>query len=701
MLEEKNLSWKLPAVIALAGCLLYAASLRFGFTYQDDDVLILERLNFLRNSGNILAAFRHDVFFQLRGIGAYYRPLLTLSFMLDARLGGAAPFVYHLTNLLLHLLASFLLFRLLIKMKYNRTPAFYFSLLFTLHPAISQAVYWIPGRNDSLLAVFSFSAFIAALNFWEDGGRRYAAWHILFFALALFTKETAVALIPVCLLYRLWIDGKPLTSADLLPASGWGAAAVLFFLLRHSFLPNTPDIFFLGMGAASNILIVLPYLGSILFPVHLVVMAVQQDMPVIYGLVTLGAIAVALAVSKEKRWNRIAFGSAWFLLFLLPSCSSAESYFMAHRMYLPFLGVILVLLEIDRVKSFKGTGTAVLGAAALAILPAITVLHGRNFKDRLSYWQNTAANSPTSERAQNGLAAALASEGRMNEAVAYFKKALRLNPGYSEAHDSWAFFLAGQGWDEEADEHYREALALDPKRAETYNRWGILAAKQNRAAEAIARYGQALRLRPDFAEAHYNWGRALAAGNKPEEAAAHFREALRIDPDLRGVHYALGLVLAGQGRQEEAAAHFREAVARINPDDDEDYNNWGVVLAMQGREEEAAARYREALRINPANAEAHQNLGLVLAERGRLKEAVAQYNAALRLNPDYPEAHNSLGIALVNEGSLDEAIKHFRAALKAVPGDPKAQANLRIVLALKSRRTPPPGKSGPERDRVR
>ncbi|MDO8803695.1 MAG: tetratricopeptide repeat protein [Elusimicrobiota bacterium] len=680
MPEEKNLSWKLPAFIALAGCLLYAASLRFGFTYLDDDILILDHMNFLRNAGNILSAFRHDVFFQPHAAFVFYRPLLTLSFMLDAQLGGAAPFVYHLTNLLLHLLSSILLFRLLIKMKYNSAPAFYLSLFFTLHPAISQAVYWIPGRNDSLLAVFSISAFLAALNFWKTGRRRYAAWHILFFALALFTKETAVALVPVCLLYRLLIDKKPLASTGLFLAPGWAAAMSLYFLLRHFVMANPTDIFSLGLGAAANILIVLPYLGNILFPFHLPVVAVQRDLPVIYGLIMLALTACALAVSKAKRWDRIAFGSAWFLLFLIPSNSISSSYFMAHRMYLPFIGVILVLLEIDRVKDFKGKGAAVLGAAALAVFPSVTFLHGRNFKDRMSYWQNAAANSPNSERAKHGLGSALAAAGRLDEAGSYFEEALWIDPGYYHAHYSWACFLAGQGRDEEADGHFRAALAIAPKDAEIYNRWGMLAAGQGRPAEAIARYGYALRLRPDLAEAHYNWGRALAAANEPEEAAAHFREALRIDPDLRGVRYGLGMVLAGQGRDEEAAALFREAAARINPGDDEDYNNWGVVLAMQGRKEEAEARYREALRINPENAEAHQNLGLDLVEQGRLEEAAAQYSAALRLNPGYPEAHNSLGILLVKEGRLDEALKHFRAALKAAPGDPKAQANLRITL---------------------
>ena len=685
MPEEKNITWKLTAFIALAGCLLYAASLRFGFSYMDDEILILDRLNFLSNTGNVLEAFRQDVFLQPRGTLAFYRPLLTLSFMLDAQLGGAAPFFYHLTNVLLHLAASVLVFRVLLKLKYGTAPAFFFSLFFTLHPAISQAVYWIPGRNDPMLAVFCLAAFLAALNFWETGKRRYAAWHLVFFALALFTKETAVALVPVCLLYRIWIDKKKLKATGPLLASGWAAVTVLYFVIRHSILADPQDVVIQVLGAAANILVVLPYLGNILYPDHLPVLAMHRDMPLLHGLIALALVACALALSKEKRWNRIAFGCAWFLLFLLPSNTIFRPYFMAHRMYLPFLGVLMVLLEIDWLKNFKGKGAAILAAAALAVFPAVTALHGRNFKDRLSYWRNAAANSASSATARNGLAIALATAGRFNEAEAYFKEALELDPGYYKAHDAWASFLTIQARYKEADEHYRQALQFEPEHAKVYNGWGLLFARQGRLAEAIERYKQALRIRPDLAEAHYNWGRALAGQNKPEQAAEHFREALRLDPDLRDAHYEWGLALAGQGREEEAAAHFREAVSRIQPDDDEAYNNWGAVLARQGRTEEAAALYQEALRINPANAEAHQNLGLALADLGRFAQAGAEHRAALRLRPGYAEAHNSLGIVLVKEGRLDEALKHFRAALKDAPGDARAKENLKIVQALKNR----------------
>ncbi|UCD55136.1 MAG: hypothetical protein JSV93_06410, partial [Candidatus Omnitrophota bacterium] len=166
-------------LIACLGFLVYSQTLFFDFTYLDDNVLILGNRKFLSKLSNIPQAFRQDVFFSYED--AYYRPLLTISFILDAQLPFAlypspkpSPqrgegrvrgrgeqgkgFSYHLTNIVIHLLAACLLFLLLIKLKYREGLAIFFSLIFTVHPVLTQAVAWLPGRNDSLLAVFIFSS---------------------------------------------------------------------------------------------------------------------------------------------------------------------------------------------------------------------------------------------------------------------------------------------------------------------------------------------------------------------------------------------------------------------------------------------------------------------------------------------------------------------------------------------------------------
>ncbi len=188
-------------IILTIGLLLYFKSLFFDFTYLDDNTLILNNLPFLQKAGNFFTAFTQQVFQVAHGNSVYYRPLLTVSLMPDAMLGGASPFFYHLTNIVIHLIAACLVYKLITKLKYPNGAAFLLSLIFVTHPALTHAVSWIPGRNDSLLTVFILASFIFFLNYLENRKNSQIFWSVLFFLLALLTKETALALPVVCFVY--------------------------------------------------------------------------------------------------------------------------------------------------------------------------------------------------------------------------------------------------------------------------------------------------------------------------------------------------------------------------------------------------------------------------------------------------------------------------------------------------------------------
>ena len=146
------------------GFLTYIWTIFFSFIYFDDQELILNNLFFLKNLGNIPAAFVTDAFRILHTSAAYYRPLLTISLMMDAQLSGSSPFFYHLTNVVIHIVTSCVVFIFLQKIKIKREISFLFSIIFTVHPLLSQTVAWIIARDDSLLALFSLLSFIFFFN---------------------------------------------------------------------------------------------------------------------------------------------------------------------------------------------------------------------------------------------------------------------------------------------------------------------------------------------------------------------------------------------------------------------------------------------------------------------------------------------------------------------------------------------------------
>src|SRR5439155_23733708 len=86
----------LMLVLATACAYLYALP---NHLLWDDDVLVADNA-YIRNFSYVPAAFTTDLF---RNHSAHYRPVQTLSLMVDYALWGLNPFGYHLTNVLLHL----------------------------------------------------------------------------------------------------------------------------------------------------------------------------------------------------------------------------------------------------------------------------------------------------------------------------------------------------------------------------------------------------------------------------------------------------------------------------------------------------------------------------------------------------------------------------------------------------------------------
>ena len=526
------------AAIAAAGLLLYAHSLRYRFTYFDDAYLILEHQYFLRSPANLLQAFRQEVLFLPAGEGAYYRPLFIVSAMLDARLGGASPLPYRLTNLLLHLLASCLVFRLLTKLRHSEKAAFFFSLFFALHPLAVQAVCWIPGRDDSLLAVFCLLAFLSALDHWETGATRDALFSIASFALAMFSRETAAMLIPLLLFYRLRVAERPARGGVLLLGAGWMATVGLWLWLRHCALPQPTAL--TASRAVESLLdnspLVAPYFGNVLLPFHLAALAATRDMPVAFGLAAAAGVALALFFSKTRDWRKAAFGAAWFLLFLLPSLAAPN--FRADRVYPSLFGAILVLLEVDWLKDFQPRWKAALAAAVLVALSAAAFAHSLDFRDRLSFWSSAVAASPRLAQAHSGLADALKSAGRLDEAEREYGSALALDDSQPRTHNNLGAIYFEEGRLALAEQEYKKELSAHPRSDVALLNLGALYYDQGRLKEAEDCWVKGTESNPSYVDAWSYLALLYYRQGRLDEAAGSLRRlkdlgAIAEFPDLR------------------------------------------------------------------------------------------------------------------------------------------------------------------------
>ncbi|HUI41614.1 MAG TPA: tetratricopeptide repeat protein [Terriglobia bacterium] len=191
------------------------------------------------------------------------------------------------------------------------------------------------------------------------------------------------------------------------------------------------------------------------------------------------------------------------------------------------------------------------------------------------------------------------------------------------AHYNLASALASEGKLDEAVTNFAEAARAQPTDATAENGWGAALEAQGNLSAASAHYREALRLEPDDPDALYNLGNCLLQRDDFAAAAEQFRRLVQLRPDDSGARGKLaralgaaGTVLAGENRLDDAIRDFRESLA-LAPDSADAYNNLGGALARKGELAEAETDFERALQLNPGHSQARNNLRLVREEMTR------------------------------------------------------------------------------------
>jgi tetratricopeptide (TPR) repeat protein len=314
-------------------------------------------------------------------------------------------------------------------------------------------------------------------------------------------------------------------------------------------------------------------------------------------------------------------------------------------------------------------------AGALHLLGALALQAGRP-QDALACLDQAVALDPTNALVRCRRALACVALGRPGEAVAGYHEALharhdldaafeRLAEGLRQAsggteegalsataHNERGVALARQGKLDEAVACFRRALELRPTSGTARGNLGLVLAKEGRLVEAVACYEQALCFEPDSAETHVNLGNALRDQGKLDAALARYRRAAQVRPDLVEAYLALGQLLGRQERLAEAEEYYRQGLS-ARPASPALLVPLGNNLQRQGRLEEARAVTEQALRADPSSAEAHNLLGVIEVQFGRPDDALACFERALEIRPDLPNAHVNRAMIWLMYGDLE------------------------------------------------
>lgn len=492
---------------------------------------------------------------------ANWHPLTWISLMADAEtakwilwifdmeLGKQNSGVYHLTNLLLHILNTLLLFAMLRRATGFAWRSAFVAALFAVHPLHVESVAWVAERKDVLSTMFWMLTMLAYVSYAEKPNTRRYLLVVLAFVLGLMAKPMLVSLPLVLLLMDIWPlrrltltqkhekqKNKPamltwrdlvLEKVPLFVISAISCGITIYAQMSGDAVAGV-DLYPMGARVANATVAAITYIIKMIWPVRLTSLYIHPgtSLPVWQTMVcTLALIAITfIAVRAARKRPYITAGWFWYLITLVPVIGLVQvgKQAMADRYtYVPLIGLFIIiawgipdLLGLGMApgkKPSRAVAALLAVLAALAVLPLMAVAH-----TQVGYWQNSITLfshdvevNPGNSLAHNNIANILVDSGKVDMAIGHYHKALKYHPEYTDARYNFAIALSVQGNVREAERQYRRVLRESPGFAEAHNNYGTLLAKLGRLDEAIDQFREALEIEPTLESAQKNLQKAL------------------------------------------------------------------------------------------------------------------------------------------------------------------------------------------------
>ncbi|MCK5594683.1 tetratricopeptide repeat protein [bacterium] len=511
-------------VLILAGIAAYLTSFQNSFVWDDIGLITINPyIKSWKHIGDIFTSF---LYYKTGDGGTFYRPIVSLSFLIDYSIWKGNPVGYHLTNLLLHVTNAILLYKIIFALFKEEKTAFFTSLLFVVHPIHTEAIAYISGRADPISILFMLSSLLLFITYGSQNKFRGMFFSVVFYMLALLTKEYAIIFVLLLAAYGICFKPKIKLRYYLI----FFAISLIYGLARLALLKNEAGVFLFKQNInIAHLLLVTgssftEYLRLLLFPINLhyqrelhVPSSILQPMGILSVLIPLVFILFVIIFRKKKP---VLFGSIWFMICLIPYQSALQlnAELTEHWLYFPSIGIFLIISSFltSRIRNAKYKhvlNTARYAFFALIIIPGIvfTNFQSRHWKDEITLYNHILRFRPNEPRVHNNLGNAYATERKYDDALAHFKKAVEIAPAYSTA-----FFNMGTVYLEKqqfytAATQFQKALTLNPSYtkarlylAETYNRLGLTYYKQKNYQKARESWIKALKIHSTHSGAKKN-----------------------------------------------------------------------------------------------------------------------------------------------------------------------------------------------------
>lgn len=590
----KSYKWRHIIVISLICFAAYANTLSMNFVW--DDLYQIKENSQIKSLKNIPSMFMSEVWAGVEGghRSPYYRPLFTISLAIDYFLWGENPSGFHLTNIILHFLATLVIYFLTARIASSYKAAFFSGLLFAVHPVHTEAVAWISGRNEMLSALFMFLSFYLYLLFREKKLKIYMAGAVLAYFLALLSKEIAITLPAIIFLYEIYATDSSINSSIKRKLTGpilYMIVIIPYIALRLSILSmQTWTSYPIEQRLYTGFDILIRYLKMLILPVGL---KLHYEIPIKKSLLegdVLTSIIIFFLVTvgfflTKKFDKRVFFGFLFLMVTLFPVSGFPTiiqpSPMAVRYLYIPSFGFALVLgvllqiynsgtshgdidsnVEVHPKKYMKAMNT--LWILLISALFIVTFQQNYVWKDQLSFAVQRVKDAPNYAVAHYDLGLELSKLKQYDDAINEFNKALSLKPDFISAYNNLGAVYMEKGLYDEALSLLKKTVKMGLANANIYYNIGIISGSKGFYDESIEAFQNALRLRPNDANIRYNLGVVYFRKGLLDDAEREFRYSLNIKPDNANARYNLGALLIRQGNIEDAVKQFEEAL-RLDP----------------------------------------------------------------------------------------------------------------------------------------
>jgi tetratricopeptide (TPR) repeat protein len=566
LFEKKDLA---GLVISIAiTIVLFADCLQFDFVNWDDDVNILANPN-LKNFdwASIKGIFTSNV------IGNY-NPLTIFTFAVERHFFGFEPMIYHLDNLLLHIICVFFCYFIFKQLGLNWQAATLGALLFGIHPMRIESVAWITERKDVLFGAFYLASGFQYLKYINSGFRRK---HLIFaLILAIFSclaKIQAVAL-PLSFLAFDYLLKRPLKWKLIVEKLPFFALSLftgitgIYFLSQHGSLESSAA-FNLGERLLIGSYTYMIYIVKFIFPFQISALyPYPVSLPIMSYLSPVFIIVLAggLFWMFKRNIRQPVFGFLFFTLnvmFVLQIVGAGQAYLADRFTYIPYFGFIFLAAyywDLLRRKFRAGMYWVYLPAAAyLFFLIYQSGTHVGHWRNSDTLWSHVLTHYDKTPLPYRNRANYFRDQKMYNKALEDYSNSIRLKKDPDVVNSRARLYFDLKDYTR-AIEDYNLAISLNNQNGEYWVNRGSAFALLGNTQNALRDLNQGLLLDPQNANGYKSRSIILQQLNQHQKALDDIATFLQLSPYEADVWYESGRLKRFLKREQDSIIDFTRAI---------------------------------------------------------------------------------------------------------------------------------------------